>query len=251
MEMEDVIQDAQSEGVLWSLAVKTEVMRSLLEAFSKTHFSKELVLQGGSALKFIYGSPRYSVDLDFVLQSAPNELSHFSEIGNLVSSVLGHTIASSMKMVNEKIRTALAHGLCAVLCVGERDRAGADIPSVVSEQVRSALAGVKKGSLKNLIVAYEPVWAISTSADFAEADTSERMFRARLTIEKAIAADFDPAAATKKVRIIYGGSVGTENITVIVGEGHMDGVLVGGASLDAEEFATIVRRATGEKARLG
>ncbi len=158
--------------------------------------------------------------------------------------IIGHSerrmyVGETDAMVNQKIRTALTHGFSAILCVGEQEAGVADIPPVVSEQVRSALTGVKKESLKNLIVAYEPVWAISTTAKGAGADTPERMFRARLTIEKAIADMYDQVTA-KKVRIIYGGSVCTDNITLIIGEGRMDGALVGGASLDAREFGVIV-----------
>ena len=161
--------------------------------------------------------------------------------------IIGHSerrinCGETDEIVNKKIRTALVHGPAPVLCVGERDYTDADIPPMVSDQVRLALAGVKKESLKNLVIAYEPVWAISTATQSAGADTPERIFRARLTIEKAIADAYDQAAA-KKVRIIYGGSVSARNIAAIVGEGHMDGALVGGASLRAEEFGVIVRRA--------
>lgn len=159
--------------------------------------------------------------------------------------IVGHSerrilCAETDEMVNQKIRTALAQRIAPILCIGERE-AAADISGEVSDAVRAALTGVKKESLKNLIVAYEPVWAISTRAGFAGADTPERIFRARLTIEKAIAASFD-AAAAKNVRIVYGGSVDAANAAAIIGEGHMDGVLVGGVSLRAQEFGEVVRR---------
>lgn len=159
--------------------------------------------------------------------------------------IIGHSerriyLGETDEVINQKIRTALARGMSPILCVGEREYAGADIPAAVSVQVQSALAGVKKESLKNLVVAYEPAWAISTSAGAAHADTPERIFRARLTIEKSIAASFG-AAAAKRVRMIYGGSVTPENIGGIVSAGHMDGALVGGASLDAKKFGAIVR----------
>lgn len=161
--------------------------------------------------------------------------------------IVGHSerrllLGETDEMVNRKIRALLEHGIAPVLCVGEREHTDTDISPVVSQQVRAALIGVKKELLKNLVVAYEPVWAISTTSLIARVDTSERMFRARLTIEKAIADMYDHAAA-KKVRIIYGGSVRQENIAAIIGEGHMDGALVGEASLDAQEFGAIVRSA--------
>lgn len=161
--------------------------------------------------------------------------------------IIGHSerrmyLGETDVMVNKKIRAALTHRIVPIVCVGEEERAGTDIPPVVSMQVRAALAGIKKESLKNIVVAYEPVWAISTTHG-ARADTPESIFRARLAIEKSIADIYDPAAA-KKVRIIYGGSVRSDGVGVIITQGHMDGVLVGGASLDAEEFGEIVRRAS-------
>ena len=160
--------------------------------------------------------------------------------------IVGHSerrirLGETDEAISQKVRTALARGMSPILCVGEREYAGGDIPAAVSAQVQSALAGVKKESLKSIIVAYEPAWAISASSGAARADTPERMFRARLTIEKAIATSFDVSAA-KKIRIIYGGSVTPENIAGIMSVGHMDGVLVGGASLDAQEFREIARR---------
>lgn len=145
--------------------------------------------------------------------------------------------------INKKARAAVSQGIAPIICVGERERAGADIPPIVSEQARAAFAGIKKESLRNIVVAYEPVWAISTTAGASGADAPERIFRARLAIEKSIADRYDPAAA-KKVRIIYGGSVRPGEIGAIIKEGHMDGALVGGASLSPKEFGEIVRRAS-------
>ena len=147
-------------------------------------------------------------------------------------------------VINKKIRAALGTGIMPIICVGEQERVGADIPSIVSEQVRAAFAGIKKESLKRVVVAYEPIWAISTTHG-SDVDTPEGIFRARLAIEKSIAEIYD-STAVKNVRIIYGGSVRSEEIRAIMKEGHMDGALVGGASLNAEEFGKIVRRATGD-----
>jgi triosephosphate isomerase len=160
--------------------------------------------------------------------------------------IVGHSerrlhCGESDEVVNQKVHTALSHGLEAVLCVGERERDGGDIPAAVSDAVRSALAGVKKSSLKNVIIAYEPAWAISTAPGGGQADVPARIFRARLTIEKAVADAYDPSAA-HNVRIIYGGSVRPDNIGPMMDEGRMDGVLIGGASLDTIAFAAIAER---------
>lgn len=145
-------------------------------------------------------------------------------------------------MVQKKIRAAFAADLTAVLCVGERERQGADIPSVVGEELAAGLAGVKKDAVKNLVIAYEPVWAISTTPGAAGADTPDSAFRARLYIEKTLKNLYGVRAAAR-VRIIYGGSVRAANAASFLGEGQMDGLLVGGASLEDEEFGAIAAAA--------
>ena len=162
--------------------------------------------------------------------------------------IVGHSerrmyFGESDAMINKKIRAALKQNIMPIICVGEQERAGADIPPIVSEQVRAAFAGIKRESSKRIVVAYEPMWAISTTHG-SQIDTPEGIFRARLAIEKSIAEIYD-SIAVKNVRIIYGGSVRPEQIRVIMKEGHMDGVLVGRASLSAEGFGEIVRRAAG------
>ena len=147
-------------------------------------------------------------------------------------------------MVRKKIQAVLEGSMAAILCVGERERSGGEIPAFVGAQVRSALGGIKKTLLKNLIIAYEPVWAISTTSGANGSCTPDMMFRARLAIEKVVADIYDQQIA-KTVRIIYGGSVSPENIATIFSAGHMDGALVGSAGLNAEKFGMIVRNASG------
>ncbi|TSC71613.1 MAG: triosephosphate isomerase (TIM) [Parcubacteria group bacterium Gr01-1014_70] len=122
--------------------------------------------------------------------------------------------------------------------VGERERAGDDIPDIVGEQIKAALKGVKKSLLKKLIIAYEPIWAISTMPD-ARPDTPASAFRATIYIRKVVSELYSRAIGDE-VRIIYGGSVNAKNIKAFLEEGRMQGALVGGASLDAGEFAEIV-----------
>lgn len=143
-------------------------------------------------------------------------------------------------MINKKVRSLLEHGITPILCIGERERVGNEIPTVVEEQLHDALRGVKRSFIKNLVVTYEPVWAISTTVS-ARADTPDNAFRARVYIQKILVNRFGSEA--KKVRIIYGGSVHARNIGGFLREGKMDGALVGGASLHAEEFITLVRNA--------
>jgi len=116
MGIEDIIKEAQAEGILWSLAVKTEVMKSFLGAVGRSKFAEDLVLQGGGAMKFVYGSPRYSVDLDFVLRTPRQNWLHFMEVGKVLPDLFGHPITSSPKKVGEKmLRIAM------VLQLGNRE----------------------------------------------------------------------------------------------------------------------------------
>ena len=144
--------------------------------------------------------------------------------------------------VNKKIKAVLNHGMKAILCVGEKTREEGEISAVVGESLRRGLEGLKKQHIQNLIIAYEPVWAISTNPD-AKADTPDSAFRASLFIRKEVAVVYDRKTADD-VRIVYGGSVRKENIESFLHEGKMGGALVGGASLNPEEFSTIVSLAS-------
>lgn len=161
--------------------------------------------------------------------------------------IVGHSerrinLGETDEMINKKVKAALENDMYPILCVGERERAGNEIPSIVGEQLKFALRGVGKNQLKNLIVAYEPVWAISTQAG-ARPDTPDNAFRAALFIRKVIASLFD-RKTSEKVRVIYGGSVNSGNVVSFLKEGRMQGALVGGASLDLKKFAEIVRLAS-------
>ncbi|TSC78175.1 MAG: triosephosphate isomerase (TIM) [Parcubacteria group bacterium Gr01-1014_33] len=161
--------------------------------------------------------------------------------------IVGHSerrirLGETDEMVNKKVRACAEHGLMTVLCIGERERTGAEIPSIVGDQLRRALAGVKTNALKNLVVAYEPVWAISTNPG-ARADTPDNAFRARMYIKRILTELYGRHIA-EEVRIIYGGSVNSTNISAFLEEGKMDGALVGGASLDRKEFLNILKAAS-------
>jgi triosephosphate isomerase (TIM) len=138
--------------------------------------------------------------------------------------------------VNAKVRAAHRHGLIPVLCVGET---AADLeafgPSAVPvTQLRAALEGVD-GS-KGLVIAYEPVWAIG-SGQAATPEQAEQVCAALRSVLAELLGD-EVAAAT---RILYGGSVKAANIASFLREPNIDGALVGGASLDIDEFSSIVR----------
>jgi triosephosphate isomerase len=141
--------------------------------------------------------------------------------------------------VIETTRAVLAHGLTPVVCVGEtgleREEGRAD--EVLVRQVTALLQGVAQGLEDGVIVAYEPVWAIGTGV----AATADDAQKACATIRGLIAAERGPAA--EAVRILYGGSAKAENAAELMALSDVDGLLVGGASLDAESFAAIVAEA--------
>lgn len=157
--------------------------------------------------------------------------------------ILGHSerrahLGETDEMVNKKIKAALHAGLKPIVCVGEREREREnEIPASVGEQVKKALAGLKRGEFKNGIIAYEPVWAIGTGT----ADTPESVMRAALYIRK-IVRDMFGRVSAKSLRVIYGGSVSAKNAASFLSRDirGMEGLLVGVASLDADEFVRIV-----------
>jgi triosephosphate isomerase len=140
-------------------------------------------------------------------------------------------------LVARKARAALAGGLRPIVCVGEGQtaRESGRAEEVVLAQVRGSLVDVAPTGPADLVIAYEPVWAIGTGRT-ATPDDAQRMAAA---IREALADRYDDMTAAG-VRILYGGSVKPANIRSIMTLPDVDGVLVGGASLSAEDFALIV-----------
>ncbi|MFN8232490.1 MAG: triose-phosphate isomerase [Actinomycetota bacterium] len=142
------------------------------------------------------------------------------------------------RAVNRKVRAVTAHGMTPILCVGETlgEREADGTETKVAEQVRLGLSDVPAGDAATVVVAYEPIWAIGTGRNAEPADAGQVAQVIRSTIAGRY--DDDVAAA---VRIQYGGSVKPGNIRDFMAHPDIDGALVGGASLDPEEFALIVR----------
>jgi triosephosphate isomerase len=155
--------------------------------------------------------------------------------------IIGHSERRTMhhetdEVVAAKVAAALKHGLIPVICVGEtaEDLEKFGPSAVPVSQLKGALASVPSDA--NIVVAYEPVWAIG-SGQAATPDQAEAVCAA-LRAELASTLSADTAAAT---RILYGGSVKAGNIAGFMREPNVDGALVGGASLDLDEFSAIVR----------
>ena len=141
-------------------------------------------------------------------------------------------------LINKKIKAALANEITPIFCIGEElsiREAETHVNHVLS-QIRNGLQGFHKPDLKKIVFAYEPVWAIGTGKTASAQDAQEVCSAIRVELGKIGSSEIAQAA-----RILYGGSVKSSNIVDIMKEEDIDGVLVGGASLDPEEFAKIAK----------
>lgn len=138
--------------------------------------------------------------------------------------------------VNLKLTAVIKAGLTAVVCVGEAKRDhGAQYLGDIERQIREAVKGLSRAKLGNLVIAYEPVWAIGTGNTATPEDAHEM----KLFIEKTLT-DLYSRNYAQKVRVLYGGSVNQKNAGELMKDGMVDGFLVGGASLNAKDFVAIV-----------
>ncbi|MGB9809900.1 MAG: triose-phosphate isomerase, partial [Caldanaerobacter sp.] len=156
--------------------------------------------------------------------------------------VIGHSerrqyFGETDEMVNRKVLSALYHGLKPIVCVGESlaQREEGKTYEVVLTQVKKALEGVSHEDIEKVVIAYEPIWAIGTGRNATSQDANEVIKAIRNTI-----AELYGKEKSEMVRIQYGGSVKPDNISGFMAESDIDGALVGGASLVAEDFAKIV-----------
>jgi len=157
--------------------------------------------------------------------------------------VVGHSErrqyhAEDDAVVNAKVKAAFRHDLTPIMCVGEGldiRRAGTHVPHCLS-QLTGGLDGIPAEQARRIVVAYEPVWAIGTGEVATPADAQEVCGALRTRLAELYSGDLADG-----VRVLYGGSVKSGNIAGIMAEPDVDGALVGGASLDAEEFAKICR----------
>ncbi len=139
--------------------------------------------------------------------------------------------------VNAKLHQALRFNLVPILCVGEslETRESDATENYVSAQIEKALMGLGKEQVKDIVIAYEPIWAIGTG----KTATNEQANETIAFIRKRIGEIYD-SETMESVRILYGGSVKPENIVGLMKEPHIDGALVGGASLNAKSFMQLV-----------
>lgn len=192
-------------------------------------------------------------NIELAAQDCATEIKHGAHTGEVAADMLkdagatyviiGHSerrefYSDTDESVNKKITAALNAKLRAIVCVGEKldAREAGKAESIVKTQLDGALRGLTRDDLENIVIAYEPVWAIGTGVTA----TPEQAQEMHNFIRRQIADAFGDEAADK-IRLLYGGSVKPDNAASLMKQKDIDGALVGGASLKAEDFAKIVR----------
>lgn len=157
--------------------------------------------------------------------------------------IIGHSerrqyFGETNESVNRKTEAAHAHGLKPIICTGERleEREAGRTESVVKDHVINGIAGLSADQISSTVIAYEPVWAVGTGHNATPEQAQAVHALIRLLLSETYSAD-----VASQVRIQYGGSVKPDNAAELMAQPDIDGALVGGASLDADSFAQIVK----------
>ena len=151
-----------------------------------------------------------------------------------------HVIGETDKLINKKVAAAISGGLLPILCVGEllSERKASQTNDVITRQLKEGLAGLSAEKLSAVTIAYEPVWAIGTGVT-ATPDQAQEVHD---FIRKLVGRVYDEQLS-EEIRILYGGSVKAANAAELMGQQDIDGLLVGGASLKADDFLAIIEAA--------
>ena len=151
-----------------------------------------------------------------------------------------HVIGERDELINKKVAAAISGGLLPILCVGELldERKASQTNEVVTRQVKNGLAGLNAEKISAVTIAYEPVWAIGTGLTA----TPQQAQEAHELVRKLLAEMYD-ADLAEEIRILYGGSAKPDNAAELMAQQDVDGLLVGGASLNADDFLSIIRAA--------
>jgi triosephosphate isomerase len=157
--------------------------------------------------------------------------------------IVGHSerrqlFGETDEVVNGKVKAVLAAGMTPILCVGETgdEREAGDAETRVRDQVSAGLSGVDPDSVGSIVIAYEPIWAIGTGKTATADDAGAMCGLVRSTVAESVS-----GTAAEFVRVLYGGSVNPGNVAGLMAKRDIDGGLVGGASLDPDTFASVVR----------
>ena len=229
-------------------------LRSFLRVMpEKSHVQVVIVppfVSLSKAAELIHGGRTDLVELGAQNMSQYPSGAHTGEINALMLKecgvrhvILGHSERRALygetnAIVNAKVLAALEARMHPILCVGEtlEERDCGLIEKVLESQVRESLANVGSRRLNDIVIAYEPVWAIGTG----RTATPEQAQEAHAFIRKVLGEMFDPDTANK-IRIQYGGSVKPSNMAELIAQPDVDGALVGGASLESGSFYEIVK----------
>lgn len=164
---------------------------------------------------------------------------------NVKYVIIGHSerrifFHETDEIINRKISKVFAHGMVPILCVGEskEERDASVEKERVAAQLKIGLDGLKRSDAKNLVIAYEPIWAIGTGSPATERDAQQMASFIRSEISS-----LKGSEVAESVRILYGGSVNSLNSASFIAQPDIDGALVGGASLKVEEFFAIIKSA--------
>ncbi len=151
-----------------------------------------------------------------------------------------HVLGESDALINKKVAASISGGLLPILCVGEllAERDASQTEQVVEKQTRAGLAGLSAEKIGAVTIAYEPVWAIGTG----RTATPQQAQEVHAFIRKLLSQMYDKSVA-RDMRILYGGSVKADNAEELMGQPDVDGSLVGGASLKADDFVQIIEAA--------
>lgn len=159
--------------------------------------------------------------------------------------ILGHSERREMfnetdEAINKKVAAAISNGIVPIICCGETDaeREAGETVSKVSGQIRAALEGFSAEQVQHMVIAYEPIWAIGTGKTATADDANETCGAIRGVI-----AEMFGTETAEAIRIQYGGSVKPENIVELLSKEHIDGALVGGASLQVDSYVKLLEAA--------
>jgi triosephosphate isomerase len=149
-----------------------------------------------------------------------------------------HVIGETDELINKKVAAAILGGLLPIFCVGEliEERKASKTEEVVTRQIKKGLAGLNAEKVSAITIAYEPVWAIGTGLTA----TPQQAQEVHSLIRKLLGQMYDTKLA-QEIRILYGGSVKPGNAAELMRQGDIDGLLVGGASLNADDFVAIIQ----------
>lgn len=158
--------------------------------------------------------------------------------------IVGHSerraLGETNEIINKKLKAVLNVGMRAVLCVGEAEKQKeVAFPKIIRDELHEGLARIKKSLFRNLIIAYEPIWAISTMAR-GRADDSKNVYEITTIIRRELYRMVGKRIASK-IPVLYGGSVDDKNARAFAKDGAIDGLLVGGASLNAKKFIKLLK----------